>query len=118
VRGGDQGLRKGSRRRKRKAEAVTISNVEVDGAKATAEVEFEGGGFNGQVLEVALVEAGGDWKLDQTTGFAKARPAEDRRPRCAKQFEKSPEGLTKGTGPTASSKGSAARARRRSKNCC
>ena len=39
-------------------------------SKATAEVEFEGGSLGSQTLEVALVEEGGDWKLDQIEGFA------------------------------------------------
>jgi copper chaperone CopZ len=52
-------------------ESVDVSEVEVDGEKGTANVEFEGGSFDGQTLEVALVEEGGDWKLDELTGFAK-----------------------------------------------
>jgi hypothetical protein len=75
------------------AEGATVSNVEVDGEKATAEVEFEGGGFDGQVLEVALVEEGGNWKLDQTTGFAEVDPKKIGES-FQEQFEKSPEGLT------------------------
>jgi predicted small secreted protein len=52
------------------AEGANVSNVSVDGEKATAEVEFEGGPLGSQSLEVALVEEGGDWKLDQVEGFA------------------------------------------------
>lgn len=58
-----------------KAESVDISNVSVNGEAATAEVAFTGGGFNGQALEVALVEEGGDWKLDEVVGFTKFDPA-------------------------------------------
>ncbi|HEX3737655.1 MAG TPA: hypothetical protein VHV53_08945 [Solirubrobacterales bacterium] len=52
------------------AEAVNVSNVSIDAEKATAEVEFEGGALNSQTLELALVQEGGDWKLDQIEGFA------------------------------------------------
>ncbi len=48
---------------------VTVTNVRVSGAKATADVAFAGGNFDGQTLDVALVEEGGDWKLDQIRGF-------------------------------------------------
>jgi hypothetical protein len=53
------------------AESADVSNVEVDGESATAEVEVDGSGLNGQVLEVALTKEGGDWKLNELTGFAK-----------------------------------------------
>jgi hypothetical protein len=53
-----------------KAEAVSVSNVSVDGSKATAEAEFEGGPVGSQSVELALVEKDGDWKLDQIEGFA------------------------------------------------
>jgi hypothetical protein len=52
-------------------EVVNVGSVVVKGDAATANVEFEGGGFNGQTLTVALTEAEGDWKLDEITGFAK-----------------------------------------------
>jgi hypothetical protein len=52
------------------AEGANVSNVSVDGEKATAQVEFEGGSLGSQGLEVALVEEGGNWKLDQIEGFA------------------------------------------------
>jgi hypothetical protein len=53
------------------AEAVSVSNVSVDGSKATAEAEFEGGPIGSQSVELALVEEDGEWKLDQIEGFAK-----------------------------------------------
>lgn len=56
-------------------DSVNVSNVEVEGASATASAEFKGGTFNEQTLEVALVEEGGDWKLDEFTGFANFDPA-------------------------------------------
>jgi hypothetical protein len=52
------------------AEGANVSNVSVDGSKATAEVEFEGGSLGAQSLEVALVEEDDNWKLDQIEGFA------------------------------------------------
>jgi hypothetical protein len=53
-----------------KAKAANVSNVSVDGEKATADVEFEGGSLGSQSLEVGLVEEDGNWKLDQIEGFA------------------------------------------------
>jgi hypothetical protein len=77
---------------KEEAEGVNVENVSVDGSKATAEVEFEGGPLGSQSLEMGLLEAGGNWKLDQVEGFAKydggALGAA-----FEKQFEESPEGL-------------------------
>lgn len=52
------------------AESAKVSNISVDGEKATAQVEFEGGSLGSQALEVALVEEEGNWKLDQIEGFA------------------------------------------------
>ncbi|HET7120992.1 MAG TPA: hypothetical protein VFI17_07040 [Solirubrobacterales bacterium] len=52
-------------------DSVAVSKVEVDGGKATANAAFKGGSFNGQTLEIALVEEDGDWKLDEVAGFAK-----------------------------------------------
>jgi len=52
-------------------ESVDVSNVVVDGSKATADTAFNGGNFDGQTLAVALVEEDSDWKLDEVTGFAK-----------------------------------------------
>jgi hypothetical protein len=55
---------------KEQAEGADVSNVSVNGEKATAQVEFEGGSLGSQGLEVALVQEGGNWKLDQIEGFA------------------------------------------------
>lgn len=52
------------------AEAAKVSNVSVDGDKATADVAFEGGSLGSQALEMALVKEDGNWKLDQIEGFA------------------------------------------------
>ena len=51
--------------------SMEITEVEVDGSSATADVAFEGGTLDGQTLAIALVEEGGRWKLDSTTGFVK-----------------------------------------------
>jgi len=55
-------------------DSVKVSEVEADGGRATADVAFKGGTFDGQTLEVALVEEDGDWKLDELTGFARFDP--------------------------------------------
>jgi hypothetical protein len=52
------------------AKSVEVSNVSVNGSKATAEAEFEGGPLGSQGIEVTLVEEGGTWKLDYVEGFA------------------------------------------------
>jgi hypothetical protein len=51
------------------AHSVTISEVEVEGDSATAEVAADGGSFDGQVVEFALAEKKGRWKLDEVTRF-------------------------------------------------
>jgi ABC-type glycerol-3-phosphate transport system substrate-binding protein len=56
-------------------DSVTISKIKVNGEKATADVEFKGGNFNEQTLEVALIEEGGEWKLNEFVGFAKFDPS-------------------------------------------
>ncbi|HEX4307620.1 MAG TPA: hypothetical protein VHZ54_16410, partial [Solirubrobacterales bacterium] len=74
------------------AKSANVSNVSVNGEKATAEVEFEGGSLNSQVLEVALVEEEGDWKLDQIEGFAKY-DGKALGAAFQKEFEEEPEGI-------------------------
>lgn len=56
-------------------DSVSVSQVKVNGESATADAEFKGGTFNEQTLELGLVEEGGEWKLDEFTGFAKFDPA-------------------------------------------
>jgi hypothetical protein len=51
------------------AREAEISRIEVDGDHATADTTFRGGTFDGQTLSLALVQAGGEWKLDRVTGF-------------------------------------------------
>jgi hypothetical protein len=50
-------------------ESVTVSEVKVDGSSATAEAALVGGTFDGQTLEVGLVEEDGDWKVNQFERF-------------------------------------------------
>lgn len=50
-------------------ESVEVSNVAINGSKATADAAFSGGNFDGQTLGVALVEEDSDWKLDEVAGF-------------------------------------------------
>jgi hypothetical protein len=77
-----------------KAEGVKVSNVSVNGEKATAEVAFEGGSLGEQSLTVALVEEEGGWKLDRIEGFVKYDGAALEKA-FEEQFEKKPEGLNK-----------------------
>jgi ABC-type glycerol-3-phosphate transport system substrate-binding protein len=53
------------------AKTVKVTKVETDGSDATADAAITGGGFDGQVISIALVEEDGAWKLDELTGFAK-----------------------------------------------
>jgi hypothetical protein len=53
------------------AKSASVSNVEVDGSTATAEVALTGGSLDGQGLEVALVKQGDQWKLNEIAGFTK-----------------------------------------------
>ena len=53
-----------------KAESVEVTEVEVDGSKATANAAITGGSFDNQTVSIALVEEDG-WKLNELTGFVK-----------------------------------------------
>jgi hypothetical protein len=76
------------------AEEAKVSNVSVNGQKATAEAEFIGGSLGSQTLAIALVKEDDDWKLDQIEGFANydGKALEET---FLKRFEESPEGLSK-----------------------
>lgn len=50
-------------------DSVEVSDVVVEESTATANTAFDGGTFDGQTLSIDLVEEGGDWKLDEITGF-------------------------------------------------
>jgi copper chaperone CopZ len=79
-------------------ESVDVANVKIQGSKATADVAFDGGTFDGQTLAIALVEESGNWKLDRIEGFANFDQAE-----FARNFRKSLE-----SGPTPIAPGPAA----------
>jgi len=53
------------------ADSVDVSEVEVDGDKATTVVAITGGDLDGQTAEIEVVKDGDDWKLNELTGFAK-----------------------------------------------
>lgn len=57
------------------ADSVEVSNIQVDGDTATAEVAVTGGTLDSQTIEVALVKEDDAWKLDQFTGFVDFNPA-------------------------------------------
>lgn len=56
------------------AETVTVSQVEIEGEEAAAQVEIEGGSLNGQTVAVGLQKEEGNWKLDAFIGFMKYSP--------------------------------------------
>jgi predicted small secreted protein len=52
-------------------ESVDVSDVNVNGEKATADVAITGGTADGQGIEVGLAKEGGDWKLNEFIKFTK-----------------------------------------------
>jgi len=52
-------------------ESASVSNVEVNGSKATAEAALTGSVFDGQAVEIALVNEGGQWKMNEIVKFTK-----------------------------------------------
>lgn len=52
------------------ADKVEVSDIQVDGDKATATAAATGSIFDGQTLDLALVKEGNQWKLDEFKGFA------------------------------------------------
>jgi hypothetical protein len=63
-------------------DSTKVTNVQITGSKATADVAFEGGTFDGQTISIGLVEEDGDWKLDEIARFVKLD-----RERFVKAFE-------------------------------
>jgi hypothetical protein len=57
------------------AESVTVSNVEIEGESATAQVEVEGGPLDGQGVELELADEGG-WKLNEFVALTNYEGAE------------------------------------------
>lgn len=50
--------------------AMSYRVIEIDGDSATAEAAFTGSFLDGQSVDLALVEEGDQWKLDELVGFA------------------------------------------------
>ena len=73
------------------ADSAKVSNVQVDGDKATATVAISGATFDGQTLKVSLVKEGDQWKMDHVDDFVKFDQQQ-----FADAFEK---GLTSGKNP-------------------
>jgi hypothetical protein len=65
------------------SESADVSNVEVEGSTATADVALTGGSFGGQTLAVSLVKEGDQWKVNEVTGFAELN-----RPKLVESLEK------------------------------
>jgi hypothetical protein len=51
------------------AESAEVSQVEIEGSEAAAEVKFTGGALGGQAIAVGLVKEGDSWKLEEIIGF-------------------------------------------------
>lgn len=52
-------------------EDITVRDIEIGGSTATGQAAFEGGNFDGQSVEIALVRDGDGWKLDEIVRFTK-----------------------------------------------
>jgi len=52
------------------AESVNVSDIKVEGEKATAVAKVEGTALNDQGVEIELVSEEGNWKLNKFLGFA------------------------------------------------
>jgi hypothetical protein len=52
-------------------ESADVSNVEVNGSKATAEAALTGSALGGQTVEIGLVKEGDQWKLNEVLKFTK-----------------------------------------------
>ena len=48
---------------------VDLSEINLTGGKATADVAFTGGTFDGQTITFALVREQGRWRIDRMVGF-------------------------------------------------
>jgi len=53
------------------ADSVDVTNIQVSGDTATADVAITGSTFDGQTLSVSLVKEGDQWKLDHFDSFVK-----------------------------------------------
>lgn len=70
-----KGCEKDATKEETNAESIDVTNVEVEGSEATANGAVTGGSFDGQTVEIELVEEDGQWKLNELTGFAKYNAA-------------------------------------------
>jgi hypothetical protein len=52
-------------------ETVSVSDIDVMGSQASADVEITGGNLDGQTLKVVLIRDGRRWKQNEIVGFAK-----------------------------------------------
>jgi hypothetical protein len=60
------------------ADSVRVSEIRVDGDRATATVYYEGGDYDGSRFVEELVEEGADWKLNRTVEVQLDRDGFDR----------------------------------------
>jgi hypothetical protein len=58
-------------RKEEGAESAGVASVSVNGSTATAEAALTGGSLDGQTVEVELVKAGDQWKLNEVVKFTK-----------------------------------------------
>lgn len=54
-----------------RTEATPVSEVEVDGSKATVKTELRGGILSGQRVKVALIKTDDRWKLNEIVEFTR-----------------------------------------------
>jgi hypothetical protein len=64
-------------------ESVEVGEIEIEGPRATAEVTYLGGAFDGQTLAVGLIETGDSWKLSEIIRFTRFD-----RPKLVAAFQK------------------------------
>lgn len=57
--------------KRERTEVAPVSEVEVDGSKATVKTELRGGILSGQRVKVELIKTGDQWKLNEIVGFTR-----------------------------------------------
>lgn len=75
-------------------EEAVVSDVEVEGSKATAEAALTGSPFDGQKVVIALVKEDDQWKLDRIVRFTAFNPSK-LTAFFAREFGKSSSGVNK-----------------------
>jgi hypothetical protein len=73
------------------ADSVKVTNIQVDGDNATANVALTGSTFDGQTVKISLVKDGDQWKMDHIDDFVHFDQQ-----KLADSFEK---GLSSGKNP-------------------